>query len=114
MNLMQQAAVAASQANTSGVIGSGMVGAGSGGGQQVIDLKTSIYDSKCQLFNYPYVHEFFFQLTATNWGPHAAAPAESTPTTNSSGRKESSLRQRKSAENVMMFLSYTVENNALI
>jgi len=34
MNLMQQAAVAASQANTSGVIGSGMVGAGSGGGQQ--------------------------------------------------------------------------------
>ena len=32
MNLMQQAAVAASQAGSSGVIGSGMVGAGSGGG----------------------------------------------------------------------------------
>ena len=35
MNLMQQAAVAASQANSSGVIGSGMVGAAGGGGQQV-------------------------------------------------------------------------------
>ena len=42
MNLMQQAAVAASQANTSGVIGSGMVGAGSGGGQQVMYLKIRI------------------------------------------------------------------------
>ena len=68
MNLMQQAAVAASQANTSGVIGSGMVGAGSGGGQQVIDLKTSIYDSKCQLFNYPYVHENFFSINSHQLG----------------------------------------------
>ena len=48
MNLMQQAAVAASQANSSGVIGSGMVGAGGGGGQQVYIIYTTVSENICQ------------------------------------------------------------------